>query len=61
MASVDNEGYERETKRLMMVVKEDKHDKKAFWFLDSACSNHMTGTKEWFIYLDEAYQHKVRE
>ncbi|KAL4581072.1 hypothetical protein LXL04_017280 [Taraxacum kok-saghyz] len=58
MASVDIEGYERETEVLMSTV--GKEEKKAFWFLDSACSNHMTGIKEWFVRFDEAYQHKVR-
>ncbi|GJV61500.1 retrovirus-related pol polyprotein from transposon TNT 1-94 [Tanacetum coccineum] len=60
MATVDVEGYEKETERLMAAVSEDKHDKDSFWFLDSACSNHMTGIKEWFIRLDESYQHKVK-
>lgn len=55
MTSVDIEGYERETKRLMMIVKEDKNNKKVFWFLDSACSNHMMSIKEWFVYIDETY------
>ncbi|GKE89255.1 hypothetical protein Tco_1566730 [Tanacetum coccineum] len=59
-ATVDVEGYEKETERLMAVVSEDKHDKDSFWFLDSACSNHMTVIKEWFIRLDESYQHKVK-
>ncbi|KAL4567103.1 hypothetical protein LXL04_022677 [Taraxacum kok-saghyz] len=60
MAAVDIEGYERETKRLLMTMEEDTHNKKAFWFQDSTCSNHMTGIKEWFIHIDETYQHKVR-
>ncbi|GJT27320.1 hypothetical protein Tco_0907595 [Tanacetum coccineum] len=59
-ATVDVEGYEKETERLMAAVSKDKHDKVSFWFLDSACSNYMTGIKEWFIRLDETYQHKVR-
>lgn len=60
MDSVDIEEYEKETKMLMATVEEEKHDKEAFWFRDSACSNHMTGVKEWFIHIDETYQHKVR-
>ncbi|KAL4586794.1 hypothetical protein LXL04_011438 [Taraxacum kok-saghyz] len=46
MAAVDIEAYENETERLRKTVTEDKGNKKAFWFLDSACSNHMTGIKE---------------
>ncbi|KAI3501210.1 hypothetical protein L1887_29073 [Cichorium endivia] len=60
MASVDIEGYERETAILMKKVKEDESKQKGFWFLDSACSNHMTGVREWFIRIDESYQHKVK-
>ncbi|GJZ06778.1 retrovirus-related pol polyprotein from transposon TNT 1-94 [Tanacetum coccineum] len=53
MATVDVEGYEKETERLMAAVSEDKHDKDSFWFLDSACSNHMTGIKECVGQLQE--------
>lgn len=31
-----------------------------FWFLDSGCSNHMTGDKSWFVELDEGFKHSVR-
>ncbi|XP_076890159.1 uncharacterized protein LOC143541145 [Bidens hawaiensis] len=30
------------------------------WFLDSACSNHMTGSRKWFINLDENFTHSVK-
>ncbi|XP_076929979.1 uncharacterized protein LOC143594598 [Bidens hawaiensis] len=30
------------------------------WFLDSACSNHMTGIKDWFVNLDESFSHTVK-
>lgn len=60
MTSVDIEEYEKETKMLNATMKGGKHDKEAFWFLDSACLNHMTRVKEWFIHIDETYQHKVR-
>ncbi|XP_076936637.1 uncharacterized protein LOC143603842 [Bidens hawaiensis] len=34
--------------------------KKGLWFLDSACSNHMTGRKDWFMNLDERFAHTVK-
>lgn len=30
------------------------------WFLDSGCSNHMCGNKEWFFNLDEAFRETVK-
>jgi hypothetical protein len=33
---------------------------KLFWFIDSGCSNHMTGVKNSGITLDESFKLKVR-
>jgi hypothetical protein len=30
------------------------------WFLDSGCSNHMTGDRQWFIHLDESFRQVVK-
>ena len=30
------------------------------WYLDGACSNHMTGSREFFMSLDEGYKSKVK-
>ncbi|KAJ0926042.1 putative RNA-directed DNA polymerase [Helianthus annuus] len=45
---------------LMARVDDVTTKKEGTWFLDSACSNHMTGVKEWFVQLDETYTHSVR-
>ncbi|KAM0043888.1 putative RNA-directed DNA polymerase [Helianthus debilis subsp. tardiflorus] len=60
MAAVDIEKYEKEALLLMASVDDGKLRKENIWFLDSACSNHMTGTRDWFIHLDESYKHSVR-
>ncbi|KAM0022874.1 putative RNA-directed DNA polymerase [Helianthus debilis subsp. tardiflorus] len=46
---------------LMMTHAETNEEQRSgIWFLDSACSNHMTGTREWFINLDENFVHTVK-
>jgi ribosomal protein L15 len=45
--------YEEET--LLMVATNSEDLKKQSWFLDSGCSNHMVGNKDWLYELDESY------
>lgn len=53
--------FEEEEELLLMAHVDmcDAEDK-GVWFLDSGCSNHMTGDKSWFVELDEGYKHSVR-
>ena len=37
-----------------------QQEPRSTWYLDSACSNHMTGSKEFFMSLDEGYTSKVK-
>lgn len=41
---------------LMAHVDIEKGEKEHLWFLDSGCSNHMCGTREWFIEFDGEFQ-----
>ncbi|KAD3069142.1 hypothetical protein E3N88_37022 [Mikania micrantha] len=43
---------------LVASTSEDRH-KNHLWFLDSGCSNHMTGAKESFTNLDESFKIEV--
>jgi hypothetical protein len=36
------------------------NSKETMWFLDSGCSNHMTGDKKWFSHLDETFRQFVK-
>lgn len=45
---------------LMMVQDQCKNDTNQVWFLDSGCSNHMIGTKEWLFDLDETFRETVK-
>ncbi|KAJ9547861.1 LOW QUALITY PROTEIN: hypothetical protein OSB04_020404 [Centaurea solstitialis] len=51
---------EEEELLLMTYVELNKQKEEAAWFLDSGCSNHMTGNKRWFIELDEQFKHSVK-
>ena len=37
-----------------------QQEPRSTWYLDSACSNHMTGSKEFFVSLGEGYTSKVK-
>lgn len=30
------------------------------WFIDSGCSNHMTGRKDWFFSIDTSFSDEVK-
>ncbi|CAM8898880.1 unnamed protein product [Rhodiola kirilowii] len=45
---------------LMADSKEKQTTKDQVWFLDSGCSNHMSGDKRCFCSLDETYRHSVK-
>lgn len=45
---------------LMSYVEVGNSSKEKVWFLDSGCSNHMCGNKEWFFDLDEKFREFVK-
>lgn len=46
---------------LLMAYADFNDDKnKEAWFLDSGCSNHMSGSKEWFTDIDEQFRQSVK-
>jgi hypothetical protein len=51
---------EEEELLLMAYVQDKKTSKEEVWFLDSGCSNHMSGNKDWFIEMDEQFRHSVK-
>lgn len=46
---------EEEELLLMDFVEPLQTKREEVWFLDSGCSNHMTGNKEWFTELEEGF------
>lgn len=52
---------EEEEELLLMTHVEDVRARKGeVWFLDSGCSNHMSGDKELFTSLNEKFKHSVK-
>lgn len=54
-----DDGLDSEEALLMMTTKIDL-DQPGIWYLDTGCSNHMTGHKNWLLDLDESVKSKVR-
>lgn len=59
-AQENEEEYEETDDALFMAYTNHKIDPSTIWFLDSGCSNHMTGHKEQFVTLDESFKHQVK-
>ena len=51
---------EQEDGLLLMAHVDVNQQKEDEWFLDSGCSNHMSGNKEWFSKLDENFHNIVK-
>jgi hypothetical protein len=60
----DNANYvetEKEEEMLLMAYSNDGQKfKEEMWYIDSGCSNHMVGTKEWFFDFDEKFRESVK-
>jgi gag-polypeptide of LTR copia-type len=58
---VEKKNNEKSTKtRLFMIKTDEKRNMSQVWFLDSGCSNHISGYKYLFEELDESYKKSVR-
>ncbi|XP_028223548.1 uncharacterized protein LOC114405064 [Glycine soja] len=45
---------------LLMVTTKFEGDYSNHWYLDTSCSNHISGRNEWFIVLNEKVKSKVK-
>ncbi|KAL8096471.1 hypothetical protein AgCh_037437 [Apium graveolens] len=54
------ENCEEDELLLMAYVEHNNSNREGKWFLDSGCSNHMTGNKQWFVEINEEYKHSVK-
>ena len=51
---------EDEEMLLMAHVELHNATREEVWFLDTGCSNHMTGNRMWFTVLDDEFRHSVK-
>ncbi|CAJ2663992.1 unnamed protein product [Trifolium pratense] len=51
-----------EEQELLLMARDNvsTHAKEEVWFLDSGCSNHMIGTKEWLFDYDDSFRESVK-
>jgi len=56
---VETKGEEEEISLLMAYTAKEKASNDV-WYLDTGCSNHMSGQKEAFSELDETFRDTVR-
>ncbi|XP_019465343.1 PREDICTED: uncharacterized protein LOC109363533 [Lupinus angustifolius] len=45
---------------LLMMTTSQKERGEKVWYIDSSCSNHMTGHKDWLVNFDSSKKSKVR-
>ena len=43
-----------------MTTTNSEEDSVNLWFLDTGCSNHMIGYKEWFVNIDDKMKNKIK-
>lgn len=53
---------EADTEEEMLLMSQTSFDDSndIIWYLDSGCSNHMTGDRHWFFHLDESFRQVVK-
>ncbi|KAK2352556.1 putative mitochondrial protein [Trifolium repens] len=45
---------------LLMVTTNSEGDNSQLWYLDTGCSNHMTGHRDWLLEFDDKFRSKVK-
>ncbi|GAU40455.1 hypothetical protein TSUD_141350 [Trifolium subterraneum] len=45
---------------LMVILKEENEVDSDHWYLDTGCSTHMTGRKDWFVKINPTTKNKVK-
>ena len=51
---------DEEAVMLMAIVNSETGIEEEGWYLDTGCSNHMTGHKDWFCEIDETLKRNIK-
>jgi len=51
---------DEEVVMLMTIVNSETDIEEEWWYLDTGCSNHMTGHKDWFCEIDETLKRNIK-
>ncbi|MCH84026.1 retrovirus-related Pol polyprotein from transposon TNT 1-94 [Trifolium medium] len=54
------EFYEEEETLIMARTEKDQEIRDEIWYLDSGCSNHMIGNKDWLFEFDSSFKDSVK-
>ncbi|XP_019429222.1 PREDICTED: uncharacterized protein LOC109336861 [Lupinus angustifolius] len=54
------QGEESKEEQVLLMVTYEKEVKDDCWYLDTGCSNHMSGHKDWFERVDENAKSRVK-
>ena len=54
------EGDEASSNNLFLSYDKDENGTKDIWYLDSGCSNHMSGNKKLFSTMDGIFKSKIK-
>ncbi|XP_006593259.1 uncharacterized protein LOC114378981 [Glycine soja] len=60
MAKEENEADSEEQSLLLMMITDSESQNNEIWYIDSGCSNHMTGHRDWLVNFDAMKKSKVR-
>ncbi|XP_019433835.1 PREDICTED: uncharacterized protein LOC109340568, partial [Lupinus angustifolius] len=60
MVKEELEDKEDENPVLLMMITDQKDTSEEVWYIDSGCSNHMTGHRDWLVNFNPNKRSKVR-
>ena len=60
MVKEENEANPKEQPLMMMMITNPKSHNNEIWYIDSGCSNHMIGHRDWLVNFDAKKNSTIR-